>query len=47
VLRAAIAQIPADRRGDLLITSDGAGTSHPLIVLQSWFHGELWSVLDE
>jgi hypothetical protein len=31
VLRAAISQIPADRRGDLLITSDGAGASHALI----------------
>jgi hypothetical protein len=31
VLRQAIAQIPTERRGDLLITSDGAGASHPLI----------------
>lgn len=31
VLRAAIAQVPADRRDDLLITSDGAGASHALI----------------
>jgi hypothetical protein len=31
VLRHAIDQIPADRRDDLLITSDGAGASHPLI----------------
>jgi hypothetical protein len=31
VLRAAIEQIPADRRDDLLITSDGAAASHPLI----------------
>jgi hypothetical protein len=31
VLRAGIAQLPADRRGDLLITSDGAGASHALI----------------
>jgi Transposase DDE domain group 1 len=31
VLRQAIAQIPTDRRGDLLITSDGAGASHALI----------------
>jgi hypothetical protein len=31
VLRQAIGQIPADRRGDLLITCDGAGASHPLI----------------
>jgi Transposase DDE domain group 1 len=30
VLRAGIAQVPADRRGDLLITSDGAGASHAL-----------------
>jgi hypothetical protein len=35
VLRAGILQIPADRRGDLLITSDGAGASHPLI---GWLH---------
>jgi hypothetical protein len=35
VLRAAIAQIPADRRDDLLITSDGAGASHALI---GWLH---------
>jgi Transposase DDE domain group 1 len=31
VLREAIEQIPADRRDDLLITSDGAGASHALI----------------
>jgi DDE family transposase len=31
VLRQAIAQIPTDRRDDLLITSDGAGASHALI----------------
>jgi DDE family transposase len=31
VLRAAIAQVPADRRDDLVITSDGAGASHALI----------------
>jgi Transposase DDE domain group 1 len=31
VVRAAIAQVPADRRDDLLITSDGAGASHALI----------------
>jgi len=31
VLRAAIEQIPTDRRDDLLITSDGAGASHALI----------------
>jgi Transposase DDE domain group 1 len=31
VLRAAMAQVPADRRDDLLITSDGAGASHALI----------------
>jgi hypothetical protein len=31
VLRQAIAQVPADRRHDLLITCDGAGASHPLI----------------
>jgi len=31
VLRQAITQVPADRRGDLLITSDGAGASHALI----------------
>lgn len=31
VLRQAIAQVPADRRRDLLITCDGAGASHPLI----------------
>lgn len=30
VLRAAIAQVPADRRDDLLITSDGAGACHAL-----------------
>src|SRR5256885_15720653 len=30
-LRAAIAQVPADHRDDLLITSDGAGVSHPPI----------------
>ncbi|WBB94896.1 IS1380 family transposase [Solwaraspora sp. WMMA2080] len=35
VLRQAIAQIPADRRDDLLITSDGAGASHTLI---DWLH---------
>jgi hypothetical protein len=35
VLRAGVAQIPADRRDDLLITSDGAGASHPLI---GWLH---------
>jgi hypothetical protein len=31
VLRAAIGQVPADRRDDLLITSDGAGASHALL----------------
>jgi hypothetical protein len=31
VVRAAIAQVPADRRADLLITSDGAGAGHALI----------------
>jgi hypothetical protein len=31
VLRGAIAQVPADRRDDLLITSDGAGAGHALI----------------
>lgn len=31
VLRSAIAQVPADRRNDLLVTSDGAGASHTLI----------------
>lgn len=31
VLRQAIAQIPTDRRNDLLVTSDGAGASHALI----------------
>jgi hypothetical protein len=31
VLRAAIAQVPADRRDDLLITCDGAGAGHVLI----------------
>jgi hypothetical protein len=31
VLRQAIGQVPADRRDDLLITSDGAGASHALI----------------
>jgi Transposase DDE domain group 1 len=31
VVRAAIAQVPADRRDDLLITSDGAGASHALL----------------
>lgn len=31
VIKAAIAQVPADRRDDLLITSDGAGASHGLI----------------
>jgi hypothetical protein len=31
VVRAAIAQVPAERRDDLLITSDGAGASHALI----------------
>lgn len=30
VLRQAIAQVPANRRDDLLITSDGAGASHAL-----------------
>lgn len=30
VLRAGIAQVPAERRDDLLITSDGAGASHAL-----------------
>lgn len=35
VLRAGIDQIPADRRDDLLITSDGAGASHALI---GWLH---------
>jgi hypothetical protein len=30
VLRAAIGQVPAGHRDDLLITSDGAGASHPL-----------------
>jgi hypothetical protein len=31
VARAAIAQVPAGRRDDLLITSDGAGASHALL----------------
>jgi hypothetical protein len=31
MLRAAIAQVPAERRDDLLITSDGAGASHALL----------------
>jgi len=36
VLKAAIAQVPADRRDDLLVTSDGAGASHDLI---GWLTG--------
>jgi hypothetical protein len=36
VLRQAIGQIPADRRDDLLITSDGAGASHALL---EWLEG--------
>src|SRR5262245_38461529 len=35
VLRARIVSLPADRRDDLVITSDGAGGSHPLI---GWLH---------
>jgi hypothetical protein len=35
VLRHAIDQVPADRRDDLLITSDGAGASHTLV---DWLH---------
>jgi len=31
VIKAGIAQIPADRRDDLLVTSDAAGASHDLI----------------
>jgi hypothetical protein len=31
VLRAAIAQVPANRRDDLLISSDGAGAGHAMI----------------
>lgn len=31
VIKAAIAQVPADRRDDLLVTSDAAGASHGLI----------------
>lgn len=35
VLRQAVDQVPADRRDDLLITSDGAGASHTLV---DWLH---------
>jgi hypothetical protein len=36
VIKAAIAQVPPERRDDLLVTSDGAGASHDLI---GWLTG--------